>query len=69
MAVDRYVIVFRDLPYGTTEISYGTSAEVIKSDFFTVYESNATGIGDFADFVDGGSSQLKIVPLKMQRVN
>lgn len=59
MAVDRYVIVFKDLPYGTTEISYGTSADVIKSDFFTVYESNATEVGDFADFVDGGSSQLK----------
>ena len=36
MAVDRYVIVFKDLPYGTTEISYGTSADVIKSDFFMV---------------------------------
>ena len=59
MAVDRYVIVFKDLPHGTTEIPYGTSADVIKSDFFTVYESNATEVGDFAAFVDGGFSQLK----------
>lgn len=59
MAVDWYVIVFKDLPHGTTEIPYGTSADVIKSDFFTVYESNATEVGDFAAFVDGGFSQLK----------
>ncbi len=60
MAVDRYVIVFKDLPHGTTEIPYGTSADVIKSDFFTVYESNATEVTKFASLAsvgpDGGST-------------
>ena len=60
-AVDRYVIVFRDLPYTdngqTTEVIYGTTPATLKSKFFKVYQGS-DDFGAFAKYVDGAGSAL-----------